>query len=469
MKTTNIELELQPDTHELGTMLFRTPRFRPAVFEEIYPDAEHVIDKIAKTYTDVSCPELSYEDLQAEGRRRLAILVDRGFLAKTETRVGFFKCFTTSLKRAVCSLVQKYRFTEKRTGVKPPGRNERFTGEHRMKTVEVHSDDPEAGIQVPDVHDGGHGSSFVEILEEFSHPLSDLEKLVLNQLASPNPLSWAHAYVESRRGRGENAPVQIKIKHESLAYGLGMPPRLFSECVLSIQLKIKALRDMSNDQRDGMARRNAALTQLAKLFNLQIPPVDDIVVRRMFTFAARDQFEKVDDGVRELLQEIGAVVPVLMGGELACYGVLHSRNAPRCVSCDIQKACAVKCASVGLDEITPSPELIGSRNVRIPVVSSKIPSADTPRDMEIMSYLDENFERGTPRGRLAFRHRDGGAQYIIGIGKARGGLVYKFVGASEALRERLALTGRAYVAPADKSASDIIGMIEQHARETLHG
>lgn len=465
-------LGIEPDVHDIGLTLFRSPKYRPAVFDEIYSDCQHVIDNVARTYTDVTCPELQFEELQAEGRKRLAILIDKGYLERTKNRHDFFRCFATVLKRAVCSLVQRHRFTEKRTGVKPPPRGQRFDSENRLKTVEVHVDDPDCNIQVADTHEQVDSpSEFAELLEEFSQPLSALEKLVLNQLVHPNELAWAHCFVESRRGRHANAAIKLKLKHADYAYGLGIQEQLFSDCVLSIQKKITQLRRMSTEQQQARVRYHAALTQLAKVFNLQIPPVDDIVIRRMLTLAARDQIEKVSDDVKALLQEVGAVVPVKMGKDriLSCFGVLFSRVSPRCASCGIKKPCEVKARSVGLTEITPSPELIGYRNIRIPVVSSDEPPEDTPREMEIMAYLDENFERGTPRGHLSFRHRDT-LRWIVQVDRGlKNQFLVKFIAPSEGLGQKLVNYGKAQVADLDASAADVIALIDQHAKETLNG
>jgi hypothetical protein len=74
-------------------------------------------------------------------------------------------------------------------------------------------------------------------------------------------------------GRHPGDPLNIKIKHEHLARGLGekFTPELFNDLVLSIRQKITKHRSMTQVEEQAKISRNAALAQLEHIFNLQIP------------------------------------------------------------------------------------------------------------------------------------------------------------------------------------------------------
>jgi hypothetical protein len=114
-------------------MMFSPPTLRPPIFDEMQDDLERLIAKVARQYTDQSCPELNYDELVAEGRAKLATSCATNVspLKSIPTRSRFFALFAASLNNHVRSLVHKFRFTEKRTGVKPPPKEERYSPVHR--------------------------------------------------------------------------------------------------------------------------------------------------------------------------------------------------------------------------------------------------------------------------------------------------------------------------------------------------
>lgn len=469
--TTYLE-SARPSLHRLG-LLFETPKYRPAVFEEIQSDVERFIANAARVYTDTSCPELQFEELVAEGRSKLAYLIAHGYLVSTVTRLGFFKVFATTVNNHFRSQVQKYRYTEKRTGVKPPPRNEIFKGQNRPKTMEICADDPDNHVQIPDRGYNCAETEMREVMEDFGQFLTPLENLVVAQLVEPNARAWSVAYVDAHRGRMPGQAIKVRLAPVFLAYGIGVPVSLFEKAVLSIRQKYTDYRRMTPDQQEERIHRSATLAQLAKVFNLQIPPVEDIVIRRMLTLAARMQHEKCNDQVKTMLQEVGAYVPAVIAGELGCYGVLYKRTDQRCQSCGLNKPCRVKAANLGLDKMTLSPQLLGSKGARTPaIIAENAPVDASQRDMEVMVYLDENFQRTTYRDRLHWVHNDrpGKTRYLFHVETSSKGLIVKFVEPSDALRTRLQKMGKAWCAPPNFSASETIGYIDQHAKDTLvHG
>ena len=237
---------------------------------------------------------------------------------------------------------------------------------------------------------------------------------------------------------------------------------------------------MSDEQRDKDARRNAIIAQLKEIFGLQIPPdIDDIVVRRMLTMAARDQYEKVAGNTQicEMLTEVGAKVPRSLGGnekKLACYGVLYQKNCRQCNICDLRHSCAVEAANLGLTKMALSQKLLGTRQNRVPAflpratgeVTAQITSAD---EAEIISHLDETFKKAERNNQTFYYHHVGNDQkrrFLFCI-ERQSPLKLRFCGPSAALKKRLLGKQKTWCARDDASLSDIVALIDQHGRETF--
>ena len=118
---------LRPKRHRLF-LLFTDPKLRPPVLDEMMPDLQRVIASVAQDYCDTTTPHLHFDELMGEGNLKLAEIITKGILIsdKCPTRHSFFAFFKTAVNNHTRSRVQKYRFTEKRTGQKPPPREQRF-------------------------------------------------------------------------------------------------------------------------------------------------------------------------------------------------------------------------------------------------------------------------------------------------------------------------------------------------------
>lgn len=471
---------------------------RPAVLDEMMPDINRLIHSVATRFSDQTCAHLHVDEMMGECRLKLAEVIDRGELERQPTRGNFFKFFKTALQNQARSRVQKYRFTEKRTGIKPPPREQRvytvdheddevhhdtvaLTPEHH-KNVELSLDDEETNLQVSTAQglSGGDDTEYQETMQEYKSLLTPQESLIFQQMASPNEQAYWHAFEDGCYLKSWDK-VQVKIKNIHLALGLGIKPEHFEEYVLTIRQKILAYRTMTDAERLQETRRNAALAQLKQVFGLQIPPgTDDMLVRRLLTIAARDQFSKLKENtqLQEMLELVGAKVPRMQAdGNLSCYGVLYQKNHRHCNHCGLRESCAVEAANVGLGKIALSPRLLGARQTRVPVVlpvesDEPLPDLGSPDSAELISYLDETFVRTSRRNESYFSLRgedtekrtflfcieDGGTEFRL-----------RFCNPSKNLRARLEVNGRSWYTPATASVADVISLIDQHAKESMEG
>lgn len=473
---------------------------RPAVLDEMMPDITRLINSVAARFSDKTCAHLHYDEMVGECRLKLAEVIHRGELVRQPTRGNFFRFFKTALQNQARSRVQKYRFTEKRTGVKPPPREQRvYTTDHdeeevhhdtvaltpeHHKNVELSLDDAEANVQVSTAQglSGDSDTEYHQTVEEYKSLLSPQEAFIFQQMAAPNAQAYWYAYEEACYLKPLDK-VRVKVKHTHLAKGLDIKPEIFEEYVLSIRQKILAYRTMTDAERLQETRRNATLAQLKQVFGLQIPPnTDDMLVRRLLTIAARDQYNKVKDNLQlaEMLESIGAKVPKMQAdGNIACYGVLYQKNQRHCNHCGLRESCAVEAANVGLGKIALSPRLLGARQTRVPAVlpisaEAPMPEAGSADAAEIVTYLDENFARAARAkpGEIFFSlssDNAGKRGFLFCAEGVESQFRLRICNPSEDLKQRLEGDKRRWYAPSTASVQDVISLIDQHAKESMEG
>lgn len=473
-------------------LLFKDPRLRPPVLDEMMPDLQRVIATVSKQYCDTTTPHLHFDELMGEGNAKLSELITKGELERQTNRYDFFRFFKASVNNHARSRVQKYRFTEKRTGQKPPPREQRFKPavkpgdeeeerEEYHKNVDLSLDDPDLGIQVPDrqhstePEDKDVDWGFAPTSAEYAYSLTPVEKLVFHEMISPSAHARCHAEMDAMR-KTNHAKVSIKIKFAHMAEGIGLSTELFEDAVLSIRNKIKQYRMITEDQHEKVARENAIVAQLKQVFGLQIPPdMDGMVIRRMLTMAARDQFDKVNAQVSEMLTDVGAKVPRTAGGDkLTCYGVLYQRNCRQCNTCDLRHSCAVEAANLGLTKMTFSPKLLGARQQRIPAFlpreSSEVAKQiNTMDEAEIVGHLDETYQKAERNGQTFYYHRVGNEKkrrYLFCVERVSP-LKLRFCNPSEALKKQLVGKQKTWCAGENAPLSAVIALIEQHGKETF--
>lgn len=481
-------------------------------YEEVHDDVERVIASVAQKYTDQSCSSLHFDELVAECRAKTAKLVSDGHLTRVRSRVEFFKIFTTAIKNHVRSLVLKFRYTEKRTGIKPPPRRKRedvLKGtadqhEHR-KNVEVSLDDPNYGLQVQDEQQQQHDEKDAfDMMEDYLRLLTPVEQLVLRQLTEPNLLALLHAHVDAHSRKGK---ICVKVKPCHLAEGIGMAENQFEHHVLTIREKIKTHRAMSNEQQEIEARFNAAVSTLSTVFNVQVPIsqyVNQTLIRRLFSIAARVEYQKVNAEVAALLVEIGALVPKFVGSTKECFGWTDMAE-PACNECGINVACLTKAISVGLDKHKPSPKL-GGIIIRIPVVIPRITETNArstlkarialstltsspapapaiapvpviktapPTTSAVLDYLRETYEEHTETKNgvtsvyAGIKHeKNNNLRRLFCIASADP-LLLRFCGPKLALCLRLNKQGKNHYLPLNLTTDEAIALIDEHTNDVL--
>jgi hypothetical protein len=501
----DMQAALRPRRHQLFR-IFTDPHLRPPILEEMMTDLQRVVASLAQRYHDPVNPSLNFDELVAEGNLKLAELITKDKLIALGNRFDFFRYFKSAVHNHTRSRLQRFCYTEKRTGQKPPPRSERFLlkpapaegdepEREYHKNVDLSLDDPELGLQVADA---GHDSAkeegeikwgfatkvteeeeinwdYGENAEEYAQFLTKIEKLVYKELIFPSAHARCFAELEARR-KPNHAKLAIKVKFSHMAEAVGLSPELFEEAVLFIRNKIKAYRMLTGEQQDSAARRSAIIAQLKQVFGLQIPSdIDDIVVRRMLTMAARDQFDKLNSQINEMLMEIGAKVPrIINDGKLACYGVLYQKNCRPCNMCDLRHSCAVEAANTGLTKMVQSPRLLGSRQPRIPAFlprttiqdAAPISSSD---EAEIITHLDETYQRGERSGFPCYYHYvgDDKKRRIIFVIERTAPLQIRFCNPSEALRSKLTGKQKTWFPHEGASVAEIYALIDQHGKETF--
>ena len=499
--TEKADIRLTPDDYQfivprirdLQAALFSKPGFAPPVLDDMMPDINRLMHSVAARFSDQTTPQLQQDELLGQARLKLSEIITNGQVESQATRECFFKFFKTALNNQACSLVQKYRFTEKRTGVKPPPRKSRVYNsakpkdeeeedetqvpEHH-KNVELSLDDAELNLQVPDPGGCDEDAAYDEAAKEYMVLLTEQERFIFQHMAHTTILASYLAEMDARRGKPVGKPFRIRITHEHIKEAAGVKDGWsFEDYVLSIRQKISVYRAMSDAERHQLARRGALLAQLNEVFGLQIPPeTDDMLVRRILTIAARDQFQKVKENpqVAEMLEEIGAKVPRLQGNnQLGCYGVLYQRNSRICLKCDLRKSCSVEAANVGLGNIVLSPRLLGSRQTRTPVVLPRMEDEPlpvmTPEELDWMGYMDETFAKMKKRDGCYFtfnpeEDRERRPLFFI---SSTPPYRLRFINPSEALKDRLEFYRRSWYPPERSSNADICALVDRHAEEQM--
>ena len=182
--------------------------------EEMIADIDRLIAGLVTPYVDPSNPLLHFDELRAECYAKLAQLINKGYFERCGNRAKIFALLKTSFKNLLRSLIQKYAFTQKRTGYEGTRMNR--TDSRKPVHLSLHDEGVQIGIldeaRVTD-----------ELLEELLHPLSPAERAVLLEIVSPSEMTVAAAYAEQSLA-GQR---KIKITSRHLAAGMGMSEAAF--------------------------------------------------------------------------------------------------------------------------------------------------------------------------------------------------------------------------------------------------
>ena len=466
--------------------IFSAPNVRPPVLEEMQPDIDTTVAGLARKFCDQSCMALQYDELVAEGGYKLAKIITRGELERQPTRVHFFKYFKTAVNNHFRSLVQRHRFTHKRTGAVPPPKHrlgevlseaETEVELRQHKQVELSLNDPEQNVQVAASADLPAAER--ELIADYLTLLTPVEQVVFNELIKPCARTRFLADIDAYIGKEIGSAHVVNVKQEHHAHGIGLSLGLFREAVLSVRTKISEYEAMTTQTMTTDLRRKAVIQQLSEIFSVHVPPNEpEILIRRLFTMAARDQYDKVTPQTEELLREVGAKPPRVYGDKLACYGVMFQRNDPRCLKCGLRVACATEAANYGLHKIAISRKLLGAKNTRIPVIMPELATVDTADDhhpvdpttsteMEVVAHLNNHFSQTQRKSETYYVHDSDKDRRLLFCLEATNPLRLRFCDPSPALKTLLTGHRKSWCAPTGISSDQLISLIDRHASETL--
>lgn len=441
----------------------------PKVFvvtEEMESDIKRIVTSIAIKYTDQSCMFLHQDEIEAECWCKLVKAQPEGAARCRGSRAKFFGYVKTALMNHVRSLVQRHRFTRKRTGLKPPPKNSLVCDFRSYKPHETSLDDPDSGLQVGEESD--ESLEYVnELTKEILENCNAIQQMVFKQLTEPNASALNLAILESNIGKLPDK-VRIHISKQHMAEGLGLSLEVFEKTVLEVQRITQRVKDMPPEDQT----YNCALANLTQIFGLQIPKsTPPMIVRRLLTITARDNWQKIDANVEDMLHTVGAVAPKFNKSTMSCFGVLYQKGHRICEACGLKESCKIQAANIGLGDITISPKLLGARASRTPYLVPVSPMAlpmvtANPRDMEIVEYLAANFRKVTNHGEIHFQPIDfqDKQKLLFCVGDKLIPLRLRFHQPLPAVRAALVADGKHFIVPESMPADEVIELIMEHTK-----
>lgn len=471
--------------------------FRPTD-DDISGDIDRLIRSVISSSTDLTNINLHFDEMYGEMMLKVAQLLNRPELF-FEDRRKFFGFLKVSLIRHKNTLIQRYVFTEKRTGIKPKD------GEHDMNHAQLdehhhdpHNDDPHKPVKISldddengtanffGVDSGREDADTHEVVQHFiNEHLTPVEALVLRQEMEPNDAAYTYAYVEHNDGKGGAGKFKIRNLHK--AQGIGLEMGAYKKILARVRTKMEPLfKNKTMNENNDLQQMRLAELQLCQIFNIQVPGhVDSVIKRRCFTIAARDNFDKVTGEVASLLEMVGAYVPKKHGDTMACFGVLWEEAHRSCTLCALEESCKSAAAQVGVDKIRIDKKLLGTKATKTPMILPKIePPADnekpksvanltvlagTDRDEEIMSFLNESMIPTLHEGEIFYRLPDKAGKRIFCVGQPERLMQLRFCNPSEDLQKELVAKGKgpSWMVPDDMELSDVKGLMNAHIANQL--
>lgn len=464
-------------------------------FDSTFADVERLIHTLCHQYTDQTCVQLHTDELIGNLWEKYSRLLAHKDIFRFTNRVEFFRYVKTALHNHIRGLVQRYRFTQKRTGISSDQRrrNEELGSHESMKPIEISLDDDEAHLQVGQ-------ESFIcdeafehELISHIEAHLNPIERFVFQQLRLQSLEAAVQMELESARGRKTGGNARKFDIDATMAKGVGLPQEVWDQVVQQVKRKVLPL--MKDEAPSSVeVQYNKALTELEALFGVQVPrSLDKIDVRRLFTVAAREQFNKVghDDQVQQNLKTVGALVPETHGLTMACYAVLYNAGEKVCQACQINAQCRnaanhfgfvdipyITTASLprsGQDRydrytrtahllpIAPKENIIFDETPSSPLVHSE-------RDTEILLWLKDHCSfsddcRAGHRPQRLYRPKSGPGPVIFSQFLQSTTFELRVCAPSDALKSRLVRIKNGYYLSADLDATTAIQILDAHISE----
>ena len=230
--------------------------------------------------------------------------------------------------------------------------------------------------------------------------------------------------------------------------------------------------------------------QLCEEFSVQVPShVAPMIKRRLFTIAARDNADKIlqNPELAGLLETVGAFVPIKMGDNIRCFGVLWEKNHRICSACGLQESCSVAAKSLGLETIKLSPRLLGTKLTRTPWLLERIepaPEVDcrslrvvasSERDEEIIDFLNQHLISVIRKGEIYYQIPDTTkAKDVCAfcVGKPEKIMELRFCAPSLPLQKSLVQSKNvkglpAWVLPDGTTLDNAVSLINQHIADVF--
>jgi len=219
-------------------------------FDALMPDLDRLMKSLIAGSTDRRNVNLHFDNIYGELQAKLASILRRREVVFL-TRENFFGMIKVSLGRHVKSLIQKYTFTYKRTGVRPPkkGAEQEWAEPYIEDTVEeVPHEEVQAGGTFSLNQDEIGAENFVgeeapgfkdmELKEELDFfirtHLTAVEAKVMRQEIEPNDKAMSLAYHSTANGSRH-----FKISDAHKAEGIGMPTYIYKRVLLRIKGKLQ--------------------------------------------------------------------------------------------------------------------------------------------------------------------------------------------------------------------------------------
>jgi hypothetical protein len=157
--------------------------------EEMLDDIERLIFHVVTPYVDDSNPMLHLDELCAECRFKLAVIINAGRMLRCPTRANFFGYLKVSFRNHVRTLVQKYVFTQRRGGINIPSKPSLAEAHpdqsKRTKSLHLSLDDENLGLQIGSNDE--ESRSWKELIEHLEAGLSPQEQAVMQHLKTAEP------------------------------------------------------------------------------------------------------------------------------------------------------------------------------------------------------------------------------------------------------------------------------------------
>lgn len=446
-------------------LIFKSSHIRPPVVSEMMPDIERMARSISQFRADSTCYALNQDDLVAECFLKLSAILTKNRLRSIRTREEAFRFIKTVFNNHIKGLVARHRKTLKRGCLRVNSDEEESPALSRypttVKNVDMTIDDEDHPVHLAVNEDNYSEAQFVR---DIAPMLTKTELLVLEEYREPCDRTLIYAQIDASVGRRSSDGLSITISDKHHAAGLGLDLPVLVKILASIRQKINDIR--MNDATPSQIAYNQAIIRLEQLLDLKIPAsLDKIVVRRLLTLAAVDQFDKIAVNVsaRRDLNLVGAKIPEQRAGTLACFGILYQRNSRTCCACGLNTACAAEAANFGLNEVTLDPRLLASKIARVPtiVANNETPPVLTEKDEEISVYLYEHFDIKAAADKWSVRHRD--ANGLVAVVHFRPDFELEIIQPTDGVTARLSARGSQFFVPNDLTASEVIDIIGTHA------